>query len=144
MDFEIKIVNTGDGLYGQMLELREEVLRKPLGLSLFSEKLNEEADFHIAAGYNGQLTGCLVLTPLSGTVLKMRQVAVKSEARRQGAGAQIVRFAERLAGEKGFTKIVLNARLTAVEFYRKLDYVCEGGEFLEVGIPHLKMFKVLV
>jgi predicted GNAT family N-acyltransferase len=35
----------------------------------------------------------------------------------------------------------LHARLTAIGFYEKSGYVVSGGEFLEVGIPHVKMVK---
>ena len=140
---EFKIINTFGNLYRQTLNLRDEVLRKPLGLCLFDEELNEANDFHIVALANGKLIGCLILTPLNKTTVKMRQVAVKTEARRQGIGAGLVKFSETFAKQNGFTQIIAHSRLVAVDFYKRLNYTCEGSEFTEVGIPHIKMIKSL-
>ena len=43
---------------------------------------------------------------------------------------------------KGYKKIVLSARDTAVAFYLSLGYSIEGEIFEEVGIPHQSMFKI--
>lgn len=38
-----------------------------------------------------------------------------------------------------FEKIVLDSQKTAVEFYEKLGFKAVSDEFLEEGIPHIKM-----
>ncbi len=44
-------------------------------------------------------------------------------------------------GGPGFVHFSMHARLTAVGFYAKLGYSQVSPEFLEVGIPHVKMEK---
>jgi predicted GNAT family N-acyltransferase len=56
----------------------------------------------------------------------------------------LVYFAEQYAVNNGFQLIELHARDTAMDFYLKQNYKIEGAVFLEVGIPHYKMKKVLV
>lgn len=130
--------------YQQELELRNRILRKPLGLNLFDENLeNEKNDFHLGLLEDAQLRAILVLTPLSTGVIKMRQVAVDSDFQGQGYGAQLVIFSEDFSRKRNFQKIVLHARKGVVPFYLQLGYSAVGEEFVEVTIPHLKMEKIL-
>jgi predicted GNAT family N-acyltransferase len=73
----------------------------------------------------------------------MRQVAVDDKQQNKGFGTELVETAEEFCREKGFTKIELNAREASVNFYLKLNYKIVGDPFIEVGIPHKKMIKVL-
>jgi len=73
----------------------------------------------------------------------MRQVAVDGTYQAKGIGKKLVEYSERLALEKNFDKIILNARDTAVKFYLKLGYRIEGEMFIEVEIPHYRMSKKL-
>lgn len=130
--------------YAEELNLRNRILRVPLGMNLFEENLEKEKnDFHLGAFAEGRLVGVLILTPLSDRVLKMRQVAVDSDFQGRGVGKGLVRFSEIFAVQKGFSKFELNARQPAVPFYKGLGYCPAGKEFFEVGIPHLKMEKEL-
>lgn len=130
--------------YNEELNLRNEVLRKPLGRSLFDENLDAEIhDFHIGAYSNQKLIAVLVLTKIDNNTLKMRQVAVDQAFQSQKVGSQLVIFAENFAKKSGYNTLVLNARSTAAEFYTKLGYKTISDEFTEVGIPHFKMKKTL-
>ena len=142
---EIKRIEFDSSDYQKELELRDEVLRKPLGMSLFDENLTAEvADVHLGAFVNDRLIAVLLLTKLSDTDIKMRQVAVDENFRSQKAGSKLVQIAETYAKNAGYRKIVLNARKTAVGFYEKLGYEKKGDMFTEVGIAHLKMQKCLI
>jgi predicted GNAT family N-acyltransferase len=126
------------------IELRRRILRWPLGLDFTPEQVAAEMnEFHLVALDGDQLIACLVLTPQSKEVIKMRQVAVESHLQGNGIGRQLVNFSEQVAKENGYKKMELNARDTAVPFYLKLDYKIEGEPFEEVSIPHRKMFKEL-
>lgn len=127
----------------ESLNLRYDVLRKPLGLKFASEKLKEEAsEIHIAAFKNLEIIGILLLkTYENSKTVKMRQVAVKADLQSKGTGKKLVEFAEKWARQNNFSKIELHARLTAKDFYLKNNYEISGDEFEEVGIPHIKMFK---
>ena len=131
--------------YRKELQLRDEVLRKPLGMSLFDENLEgDKNDIHIAAFLKDDLVGILLLKPISSYELKMRQVAVLEKYQSKKIGNQLVLFAEEFAKKSNYRKISLHARKTALEFYQKLGYYKIFTEFYEVGIPHYKMFKELI
>jgi predicted GNAT family N-acyltransferase len=52
-------------------------------------------------------------------------------------------LSEEVARQRGFDRIVLHARDTAVAFYLRLGYQLEGEPFEEVGILHRRMAKTL-
>lgn len=134
----------GSKEYREELELRNKLLRVPLGMSLFTEDLSgEEKDIHIGAFIQHQLVGVMVLTRLDGACVKMRQVAVREKYQGQGIGGRLVAYAEELAKSKGYREIQLHARKTAAGFYTRWGYTITGEEFTEVGIPHLAMKKDL-
>lgn len=131
--------------YQNELKLRDKVLRKPLGISLFNENLEgDKNDIHIAAFIKDELVGILLLKPMSNFELKMRQVAILEKYQSKKIGSNLVLFAEELAKNSGYKKVSLHARRTAVEFYQKLGYLKFEDEFFEVGIPHYKMLKELI
>ena len=132
--------------YDQTVQLRDKILRKPLGLTFSEEQLAEEfSDIHLAAFTSDwTLRGCLVLTPKGDKTLKMRQVAVDEAVQKMGVGRQLVEASEAFARRNGFDLMELNARDTAVPFYKKLNYTVVGEQFEEVGIAHFKMKKSMV
>jgi predicted GNAT family N-acyltransferase len=132
--------------YFELVELRNQILRRPLGLELSNEQINaENNDFHFGCYHQNALVGCLILSPVSHSPakIKMRQVAVAEKFQRTGVGQAMVAAAEKFASEKGFKEIVLHARDTAVPFYLKLKYQIIDEPFTEVGIPHRRMIKNL-
>jgi GNAT superfamily N-acetyltransferase len=130
--------------YRRALDLRDAILRKPLGLVWTPEELaEEEHSFHLGCFEGEALAGTLVLTPLDPATIRMRQVAVADDLQGRGVGTALVVFAEGFAASKGFHRIVANARDTAVPFYRKLGYLIEGQPFILVSIPHVAISKRL-
>lgn len=141
---QIKEIVYSSEEYSLEVELRDRVLRKPLGMNLYDENLEkEQQDIHIGAFINGTLAGVLILTRLSTIDVKMRQVAVTAEVRGERIGTELVLFAEKYSKNKGFTTMLLHARKTAVGFYEKLGYEKVSEEFLEINIPHYQMRKYL-
>ena len=143
---QIRVFSYDSPEYDQELLLRDEVLRRPLGMSLKNDNLeNDRMSIHIGAfdSEENQMIGVLLLTPLEHGRIKMRQVAVLQNEQRQGVGRQLVAFAEQYASENGFCEMQLHARQVAMDFYCKLGYEAVGDEFLEVNIPHYKMWKSL-
>ncbi|WP_281615904.1 GNAT family N-acetyltransferase [Flammeovirga sp. SubArs3] len=126
--------------------LRDEVLRKPLGLQFSEEELSEEFDsYHLVAmNDSDEVVACLVLKPITPQEVKMRQVAVREDQRGKKLGSLMVQFSEVFALDNGFELITLHAREVAEKFYVKLEYDKEGELFEEVGIPHYKFKKKLV
>ena len=128
--------------YKSELILRDNVLRKPLGMDISDDAL-EIDDYHICAIINSKVVGTLLLRKFNNTTLQMRQVAVDESLRNKNIGRKLISFAESFAKDKGFTKIILNARKTAIPFYERISYKKIGEEFTEVGILHMKMTKDL-
>ena len=130
--------------YALAVALRRDVLRKPLGLEFTVDQLAGEAgSLHLAAFDGDVLVGCLLLTPKGAGKIQMRQVAVRQDHQGRGLGAAMVRESEIVARYHNYTSMVLHARETAVPFYLKLGYALAGEPFVEVGIPHRSMEKVL-
>jgi ribosomal protein S18 acetylase RimI-like enzyme len=70
-------------------------------------------------------------------------MAVVSGLQGKGLGKVLMQFAENIARDRGYKKIMMHARKTAVGFYEKLGYKKLGHEFEEVTIPHYVMEKDL-
>jgi GNAT superfamily N-acetyltransferase len=144
MTLEIREVPFGSVEYRSACELRDAVLRRPLGLKLSAEDVAGEAEqVHLLAFDETGVIGCLLLVPGEDGSIKMRQVAVAERAQRRGVGSALMARAEALARERGFRVMTLHARRGAVPFYERAGYRVEGPEFVEVTIPHSKMVKVL-
>jgi predicted GNAT family N-acyltransferase len=141
----VRLVPHGSAEYEETVALRDDILRKPLGLQFTPELLGaESSDLHLAC-YNesGMLVGCLILTPAGDGVVKMRQVAVAGEMQGEGIGRAMVERSEEIARERGFREMTLHARESAVPFYERLGYDRIGERFEEVTIPHWAMRKGL-
>jgi predicted GNAT family N-acyltransferase len=140
-----RCVEHGGKDYAKTVELRDEVLRKPLGLIFSADDLKAENDsFHLSLWEKEQVVACLILKQIDKKTMKMRQVAVRFDRQNEGLGKKLVHYAEFFAKALGCEKIVLHARETAVKFYLKMNgYVLSEDSFEEVGIPHFKMEKTL-
>lgn len=140
----IKVIDHGSDDYKQMIALRQLLLRKPLGLNFSDDELAEEInDILIGCFDEDKLEGCCLLTESSPSVLRLRQMAVISGLQGKGVGRAILQFAENIARDRGYKKMIMHARKTAAGFYEKLGYVISGEEFIEVSIPHYLMEKDL-
>ncbi len=140
----IKAVSFQSKEYQQLLELRNEILRIPLGMDIKNDPLHEEVeDVHIGYFKDQEALGVLVLRDVGNQTFKMRQVAVSNDYQRKGIGQKMILFSEKYALSNGFNLMKLNARDVAVPFYEKLSYQKVGTVFFEINIPHYKMIKKL-
>lgn len=140
----VKLIDHGSKEYSQMLGLRHSLLRKPLGLSFNDTEIKDEVnDILIGCFDDDHLEGCCLLTQTEPQVLRLRQMAVVSGLQGKGIGKVLLQFAENIARDRGFKKIIMHARITATGFYEKLGYTIAGDEFEEVTIPHYIMEKKL-
>jgi len=129
--------------YALECALRDEVLRRPLGLRLRDEDLAaEDRQWHFGLfAADGNLVACAVALPLSPVRVKIRQMAVAPAWQAQGIGRRLMEELERNLRARDLAAFELHARRTATGFYQKLGYKAVGAEFFEVGIPHVKMVK---
>ncbi len=132
----------GSEAYHRSIALRDKILRKPLGLHYSDDFLQAEKDqSHLGLFLDGKLIGILLFKHEDEQTLKMRQVAIDEDFQGLGYGKKLVKYAEDFARQKGYRRISLHARLTAVPFYNRLGYKIASAEFVEVGLPHYKMEK---
>lgn len=140
----VKIIDHGSKEYSQMVELRRQILRKPLGLDFTADDLEQEKEhIHIAIYEDEQMLGCCMLIQVAPATVQLRQMAVKAGLQGKGIGRVLMQFAENIARDRGNKKMIMHARKVAVGFYEKLGYKITGEEFMEVTIPHYEMEKDL-
>lgn len=140
----ISRINSSSPKYQAVWELREEILRKPLGLSLRNEDLSRDhIDTIFIAGHNDQVIACLMLQRRDAKQVQLRQMAVAKEWQGKSIGRLLVSAAEDFAIDEGYTSMMMHARKVATGFYLSMGYSIKGDEFTEVGIPHFLMEKAL-
>lgn len=140
----IKQIDHGTKEYQQMVELRNEILRKPLGLVFDPEELaRENEDILIAAFEEDKMLGCCLLTKVDNQCVRLRQMAVQNNLQGKGIGSAMMNYAENVARDAGYNKVIMDARKTAIGFYEKLGYKVTSNEFEEITIHHLIMEKKL-
>ena len=144
MAIDYRIIAFGSLEYEDLVMLRVEALLNPIGIpASYIQAEVEKTDVFIGAFEGEGIRGCCVLTEKEKGVFQLRQMAVHPAYRGKDIGAAILVFAEKVAKEKGFKKIMMHARKAVVDFYRKSGYEIAGPEFSEVGIAHHKMEKTL-
>jgi predicted GNAT family N-acyltransferase len=140
----LKIIDHGTAEYNKMVKLRNDILRKPLGLHFNDEELQKEKhNLLIGSFEDGEITGCCMLVEEDPQTVRLRQMAVLNPLQGKGMGRVLMQFAENLARDRGYKKITMHARKNAVGFYEKMGYKRSGDEFMEITIPHYVMEKEL-
>jgi len=140
----LKILDHGSNEYMQMVKLREDILRKPLGLSISREELEKEKDNMLIGAFEEEdMLGCCMLVEETPDTVRLRQMAVLNDLQGKGIGRALMNFAENLARDRGYKNLTMHARKNVVGFYEKMGYKVQGDEFQEVTIPHYVMVKKL-
>ncbi len=67
------------------------------------------------------------------------RIAVLPEWRKRKVGTAIVEALLDFARTSGYRQVELDAQTYAVPFYRTLGFIEEGEEFLDAGLPHIRM-----
>ena len=142
MDFKEFTVDSSE--YQKALALRHEILRAPLKLNIVKEDLSiEKEQLHYGLFEESKILSCLCVVPISPDKAKIRQMAVSNEFQGKGLGSKLLLSCLDDLKKKGYSEVELNARKTAVNFYKKYGFQICSDEFIEVTIPHFKMNKTL-
>jgi predicted GNAT family N-acyltransferase len=90
-------------------------------------------------------TGRLLPSEAHGerVVSHVGRMAVLKEWRGQGVGGALLARLVEAARERGDTEVALASQTHAEDFYRAHGFVAEGTEFLDAGIPHRTMRRLL-
>lgn len=123
--------------------LRWRILRKPWNQPVGSEKDDKEnQSIHIIACIDEKIVGCGRGHFNSQTEAQIRFMAVEKEFSGKGIGSKILKELEKRLIQKGAESIILNARINALTFYKKLGYeIIEKSHTMFGEIEHFKMVK---
>lgn len=131
--------------FAKYYDLRWRILRQPWS----GEKPTGQDEFertatHLTAWDGDQLAGCGRFYLGSADEAQIRGMAVEQGYRNRGIGSMILQGLEERASQAGARRIVLHARESALEFYRKNQYQVAGPSYtLFHSIVHWRMCKDL-
>ncbi|MGX7631439.1 GNAT family N-acetyltransferase [Bacillus thuringiensis] len=97
---------------------------------------------HILVYYNELPVGTGRIRFVNGTG-KLERICILKDYRKYGLGKIIIQALEEIAREKESTKVKLHGQTQAEGFYKKLGYQTSSDVFMEDGIPHILMTKML-
>lgn len=126
-------------------QLRWQILRAPWQQPLGSERDQQEEDaYHLMLQNSaGDIAAVGRVQQIDATTAQVRYMAVADEWQGQGAGARVLQGLEHYALAQQFSHVVLNARDSAVAFYKKQGYQISGPAPTQFGIVHHRMVKSL-
>jgi predicted GNAT family N-acyltransferase len=125
------------------LALRHEVFCVEQGVPEYEEQDGRDSDgIHLVAIADDELVGTCRLLKVGQTV-QFSRLAVRADARRHGIATALLALADEETRSAGAQRLVLHAQTYARELYRRAGYRARGRAFMEAGIEHIAMEKVL-
>lgn len=131
--------------YEAALTIRWEVFQKEQGIaeSVDFDGEDENAIHFIAYNEDDDPVGTARVRFFDqGKTAKIERLAVLKEYRGSGAGATIMNAIDEYLEDRKVTKAYMNAQTSVAAFHKKFGFEPEGAEFMEAGIPHVKMVKL--
>lgn len=137
-----KIIQYALPEYKETLQLREDVMRKPLGLLLSAEDIKDDnMRTHIGGYYNGKLVCTCSFKIIHGKIAHIYSVCVKQEFQNRGVGQQLMNFTEKYVKLHGAARLYVEGRKSAKKFYQKCGFSPCGSEYIDMNIQHQDMRK---
>lgn len=126
-------------------QLRWQILRAPWQQPQGSEQDQQEATaYHLMLQNSaGDIAAVGRIQQIDATTAQVRYMAVADEWQGQGAGVRVLQGLEHYALAQQFSQVVLNARDSALAFYKKQGYQISGPAPTQFGIVHHRMVKSL-
>jgi ElaA protein len=134
---------TLDELYG-ILQLRNEVFIVEQNCVYNDIDGKDQLAWHLMATEDDKLVAYTRILPpgVSYSDPAIGRVVTSSSKRRSGLGRELMKRSieacERLFGKSSIT---LSAQLYLQNFYESLGFIVVGEEYLDDGIPHIKMSR---
>jgi predicted GNAT family N-acyltransferase len=138
--------DTLSDVYIQALKIRNTVFVKeqqvPLSLELDA---NEAYCLHFVLYLDdGTAVATLRILPSeNGKQALFQRVATLKAYRGQGYSSQLIQHVLKFLKDQQFEIAELHAQIQAIGFYEKLGFEAFGNEFLDAGIRHLAMKKIV-
>jgi predicted GNAT family N-acyltransferase len=134
---------SGDDEMAQLLELRHAVFCDEQGVPEREELDGRDREaIHLVAVARGQvLATCRLL--FVGPTVQFSRLAVRRDARRRGIATRLLALADEETRAGGARRLVLHAQTYARSLYDAAGYETRGRVFMEAGIEHVAMEKLL-
>jgi len=95
--YNIKEIQYNSENYLKELEIRDSLLRIPLGLSIYKDDLKvEKDDIHFGIFCDNELLGCLIVSKITKNSCKLRQMAISKDCQGKGLGKKLISNVEEL------------------------------------------------
>lgn len=85
-------------------------------------------------------TARLVISDKNG---KIGRMCILKEYRNKGIGSKLLSVIIEDSKRNNIDYLYLNAQINAMQFYEKNGFIVDGQEFMDAGIPHKQMVRVL-
>jgi predicted GNAT family N-acyltransferase len=134
--------------------IREQVFIGEQGISVAEERDGlDDVALHLVAWDDTTAVGTArvlgvgpdgsCVSPTGARIVKIGRMAVIPPKRRLGIGRDLLETALALVGRHGTERVELSAQEYVVPFYERAGFHVEGAPYVEAGIPHRKMSRVL-
>lgn len=111
------------------------ILEQGVSAELEWDGLDEGARHALALSHQGDAVGC-------GRIFAdghIGRIAVLQPWRKQKVGTAIMEALLDYAQAQGYKQVDVDAQTHAVPFYRSFGFAEQGKEFMDAGLPHIKM-----
>lgn len=131
-------------IYKDALAIRYEVFvdEQKVPVDLEIDEL-ETSSLHLVLYKKEQPIATARIYKLNKNTYKVQRVAVLKNYRKHGVGTELMKAVEEKARSNQATKLTLGSQNAAIPFYEQLGYTISSDEFMDAGIPHHSMVKVL-
>ena len=140
----MKILEPTSDEMKEYYHLRWKILREPLGLEEGTEKDDlEDQSIHRVVKIDNQIIGVGRLHFVDDNDAQIRYMAVEDNFRESGVGKLIVDEFIKISENRNTKKIILYARESVIDFYKKLAFdIVREAHKLE-NIQHFLMEKII-
>ncbi|MBV9820154.1 MAG: GNAT family N-acetyltransferase [Solirubrobacterales bacterium] len=142
LTYEVRRVR-GETEMSALLALRHDVFCGEQGVPEREELdgRDDEGVHLVAVSGEEMLATCRLL--FVGPTVQFSRLAVRRDARRHGIASALLRFADAETRAGGAHRVVLHAQTYARGLYDAAGYEPRGRVFMEAGIEHIAMEKLL-
>lgn len=143
MEVVLKEIQYGSGEYEMTRELRNKIMRVPIGLSIYDQDYTLEVNSRIVGAFDGHtLLGCSIVGTLDGECC-LDFLCIDDTVQKSGIGSMLLKDVENWVADQGIPLLILEARVTAQKFYEKYGYEPYGIIYLMEKSPvdHIMMRK---
>jgi predicted GNAT family N-acyltransferase len=145
----LTLVEYGSDEYLQAAQLRYHLFYQEHNVlfeSIFDPQEKQDLHLAIVANSGNRVLAYGRLGQNNFDEFQIYQMVVVPECQGQKLGMRILQALTERAIERGASRLVLNARVTKMQFYQKFGFKIIGGVFASsmTGVPHVKMRKEMM